>query len=593
MRPILLKRLYVALAVLFCLGGLAGFARLWPSLGRPFGGFIWQFDNVYGHSVNYDVPQHWPGPVAGLTPHMSITAIDGKSPWEFADVYATAQIGQIVTYTVLTSAGERRSIAVPVTRFDLGYLIEAYGPLFLVGVALIGAGYILLRSARDTGRVLLGFIMLFVASQTLVHTHNGNITTFYNQPFFLAVMGAPPLAVLAAMLCHLGLIYPHRSRLVQRFAWLVPLCYGIAFVLGPALGIIFYFGANPSIAHLQPLATAGIMCFLLVGVGATLARGIWVIVWQRSTLSNTERRQIKILGVAWIVAGIILVGTVGASLLRLSTPFEPLVFLALSMPIALVYAIRNADLIADLEAENALRGDLLEDIQEVHRLQERILSELADELHESALAESKALEMHLFALLQGVTMGRLDSVAVQDEVASIHEQSLVLTRTLRQTVEGAKPVDFTCEGLITALERVIIQLNISSSPTRYTLQHKGAVDDCPLDVKREVYWIIRAALNNVRDHAQARHCTIQLVKRESIMEMVIDDDGRGTTRDEARSLSLASRRRLGIPSMRARAERLGGHLELISLGRGTQVQATIPLKETNPNEEYTNAPLDR
>jgi signal transduction histidine kinase len=318
-----------------------------------------------------------------------------------------------------------------------------------------------------------------------------------------------------------------------------------------------------------------------MGIVATLVSGGWAFLCARDSLGRAERRRIRIVAVAWVLTMLMLIGTVAAVVLRLPTPFEFLIAFAIFLPVGLVYAITNADLIGELEQESALRGQLLEDIRDVHRLQERILEELADELHDTALAESKALEMRLFALSQRATDGRLAGADLAAELASLHQQSLALRRTLRQTVEGAKPVDFSDENLVAALERMVIQQNIPSGPTAYTLEYSGAVDDCPAEVKREIYWIIRAALNNVRDHARAGHCTIRLIRQAATLDVMVQDDGRGLGRETKVSLNLLPRRHLGIPAMRARAERLGGQLELMSLGRGTQVQLMIPLEQAD------------
>lgn len=586
MRLILLVRIYVILAILLFLGGVAGFVRLWPSLGRPFGGFIWQYDNVRGSSVSYDVPRHWPGPESGLVPHTTILTINNRPALDFAAVYATAPIGTPMTYEVITPDRQHRTITVPVVRFDLGYLSDGYSLIFLMGMSLASGGYILLRSARSTGRALLAFILLVASVPSFYHTHNGNVTFFYNARFFSSIMWAPSPALLGALLCHAALIYPRPHRLVKRWPWIVPLCYLTALVLGPLLGVTLFFGADPRVAPFQTPALYASMGYVLLGVAATLINGLWTIVRRHDILAQAERRQIRIIAVAWLIGVVVLIGTLGAANLRFPTPFETLIVVAILLPIGLVYAITNADLIAQLEEENILRGQLLEDVREVHRLQERILSELADELHDSALAESKALEVRLYTLLYQVTTNQVDQKQLSDELTHLHQQSLVLGRTLRQTVEGAKPVDFTHEGLITAVERVVTQLNVASDSTTYTLEHQGGVDECSIDVKGEVYWIIRAALNNVRDHAHARHCTIQLTKQDSALEILIRDDGRGAAIDERRPAPVPLRRRMGLPSMRARAERLGGYMQVMSVGRGTQVQVIIPLKEVSTNERY-------
>lgn len=577
-----LIRLYIAVAVLLFLGGVIGFIRLWPSLGQPFGGFIWQFDNVYGHSVSYDTPRTWPGPQAGLVPHTAILSINGKAPIDFVHVYAKARIGDPVAYTVVTPDGQRRTVYAPVARFTLGNLFEAYGLIFLAGVTIAGGGYVLIRSARSTGRALLAFIMLVGSDSAFYHSHNGNITRFYNQPFFVSFMWAPSPAIMGALLCHAALIYPRRRRFAERHPWIVPLCYAVGVPLGLLLGSTFYFGANRQIARFQNPALFASIGYMALGVMATFASGFWTWLFQHGDLAKAERRQIRIIAVAWCCAMLVLLGTVGAAVLRLPTSFESLVVLGIVMPIGLVYAITNADLVSQLEQESAFRGQMLEELHEVHQLQERILSDLADELHDSALAESKALEMQLFTLSAKAARERLDHTSLRNELAGLHQQSLYVARMLRQTVEGAKPIDFNSEGLMDSLERLIAQRHALTSGTIYSLECSGDVDACPLDYKHEVFWIIRAALNNVRDHAHATRCVVRLRCTGALIDVTVTDDGQGL--DTAASAAPPqTRRRLGMTTMRARAERLGGTIEWKSDGHGTQVHVVLPLSEEFAN----------
>ncbi len=81
------------------------------------------------------------------------------------------------------------------------------------------------------------------------------------------------------------------------------------------------------------------------------------------------------------------------------------------------------------------------------------------------------------------------------------------------------------------------------------------------------------ALNNVVKHAHVRHVTIWLAQRESSIRLVIIDDGRGF--DPVGSYPG----QIGLSSMRERAERAGGRLEIESApGKGAQIRVDIPYK---------------
>jgi signal transduction histidine kinase len=242
----------------------------------------------------------------------------------------------------------------------------------------------------------------------------------------------------------------------------------------------------------------------------------------------------------------------------------------------MVYAFKNADLIAQLEERNALQAGLLAELQQVHRLKENIQDEVAEHLHNGVLGDSKALEMQLYSLHEQTQLDQLDNAQLRAELECLHQQSLGLMRSLRQVVDGAKPVDFRHAGLVETVDRLIGHLNAPATTTCYQLTTSGSVDDCSPPVKAEIYEIIRAALNNVREHAQATHCEVKLERQADQIVVVISDDGKGI--DTTTSTAPQSpHRQLGLASIRTRAARMGGQVIIASRQPGTLVQVLIPL----------------
>ncbi len=568
-------RLYRVLAVAMLVASLVGLARFRTALRRGFGGFIWQYDPTRGHTVSFEVPRHWPGPQAGLKPHTHIAAINGQDPMEFSRIYATQPIGTPITYDIVTIDGQQLRTSVPVTRFNLSHLLEGYGIIFLVGITFSIGGYILLSSARTTGRQLIGFVMLFAANTAFYHSHNGNVDRFYNRPIFPAVMGSPPNGMLGALLWHLAFAFPRRSSWLERYRWLVPVIYGSGSAISTLLGLTFYFSDARPMARLQfPVQVASII-FLTSGVAASLVRGA-IELMNDDQRSETERRQMRIMAVSWSLAGSILVLALGAANLRIAVPYDLITAVAAIMPIGLVLAISGSDLIAELEEKNELRGQLLEQLDELQRLRERALDDIAMELHDSALAESKALEIRLYTLLRQTTEGRIDATVLRDALGTIHAQGVGLGRTLRKTVDGAKPVDLSVESLESALERLVFQMNAGGT-TRYTCRISAELDDVPQPIQETIFSLARTALNNVRDHAQAPHCWLELTATSLEVMLTVTDDGVGIREDSAQRNGQPARRQLGLATARARVAHLGGEFLVENLRPGTRFRAVIPL----------------
>jgi len=97
------------------------------------------------------------------------------------------------------------------------------------------------------------------------------------------------------------------------------------------------------------------------------------------------------------------------------------------------------------------------------------------------------------------------------------------------------------------------------------------------DVRREVFLIFKESVNNIARHAECHQVEVVVDLRGNQLLVELRDDGRGfqTEQDDGHGHGLAS--------MRERARRLGGALEVRSEpGHGTTVTLTVPLgRKTN------------
>jgi len=89
-------------------------------------------------------------------------------------------------------------------------------------------------------------------------------------------------------------------------------------------------------------------------------------------------------------------------------------------------------------------------------------------------------------------------------------------------------------------------------------------------VRRNVFLIVKEALNNLIKHAQARNVRIDTVLLGDQLRITITDDGRGFTRER----ELGN----GLRNIRQRAADIGGELTIHgTVGEGTRVELSIPL----------------
>ena len=96
-------------------------------------------------------------------------------------------------------------------------------------------------------------------------------------------------------------------------------------------------------------------------------------------------------------------------------------------------------------------------------------------------------------------------------------------------------------------------------------------DEAPVDhdVRRQLYLVFKEALHNIRRHASARHVAVALSRDGGGWRLSVEEDGKGfdVTRESEGQ---------GLRSMRRRAERVGGRLEVMSSPGRTTLTLTLP-----------------
>ncbi len=143
---------------------------------------------------------------------------------------------------------------------------------------------------------------------------------------------------------------------------------------------------------------------------------------------------------------------------------------------------------------------------------------------------------------------------------------------IRRLVDGLRPPALDEVGLVEALRQNAVRFAEARQDGSLAVEidAPAEVDDLPAAVEVAAYRIAAEAINNVARHAHAAHCRVRLSAGESL-EVEVVDDGSGWPD--------GPRAGVGVASMRARAEELGGRLIVSSpLGGGSRVLASIPLR---------------
>ncbi len=194
---------------------------------------------------------------------------------------------------------------------------------------------------------------------------------------------------------------------------------------------------------------------------------------------------------------------------------------------------------------------------------------LARELHDSVTQAIYSVTLYAEAARMALEDGNHDVVA--EDLRELQGMAREALLEIRLLIFELHPPILENRGLSAAL-----QVRLESVEGRAGLQVKLDVHgERRLSLRREedVYRIVLEALNNIVKHASARHVTVRLRYSETDVKVEVTDDGRGFDPDNVEHTGG-----MGLRSMRERAERLDGELEIISApGKGSRFSLTVPL----------------
>jgi len=231
-------------------------------------------------------------------------------------------------------------------------------------------------------------------------------------------------------------------------------------------------------------------------------------------------------------------------------------------------AVENASLYQELQQEETLRRHLLERLMAVQEEERR---RIALELHDQT-------GQPLTSLI--ITLGVLaEATSLQETKSHLQDLRSLVSRILQDVHDLAlelRPSVLDDLGLLPALRHLHKEYQ-DQFHLPVDLQVLGLDGErLPPEIETALYRIVQEALTNVARHADASSVSVLLEKRNDLVKLIVEDDGRGF--DMTGTMTLGSPERLGLYGMRERASLLGGTLTIESSSEmGTAVYVQIPL----------------
>lgn len=191
---------------------------------------------------------------------------------------------------------------------------------------------------------------------------------------------------------------------------------------------------------------------------------------------------------------------------------------------------------------------------------------IANELHDGIIQELYLIQMGIRKLSDGYDKELLQTIRLQIEST---------TEELRNIIYDLKPKILDELGLEPALRTLCGNVIKETSI-------EGSIDiigfESRLDKKLEIYFyrVVQEALSNIAKHSGATEFGVILVKENSLLRLMVTDNGSGLKSDKADNEKTG----FGLINMKERTEGLGGIFKINSTdNEGLTIIAEIPLKQ--------------
>jgi ligand-binding sensor domain-containing protein/two-component sensor histidine kinase len=228
--------------------------------------------------------------------------------------------------------------------------------------------------------------------------------------------------------------------------------------------------------------------------------------------------------------------------------FVTLVLLTLGLGIAAIYRYRVGRLI------------------ELERVRTRIATDLHDDIGAS---------LSLIAMLSEVAKRQLPrgTSGVEEPLSSIALSSRELVDAMSDIVWAVNPRKDRFSELVKRMRRFGSDV-FSSRDIALKFEVPDDHDfKLGADARREIFFILKEGVNNIARHSACTEAAITLKKQGGWLVLELVDNGKGFDASQACDGN-------GLISMRERAGRLGGVLEIVSEnGHGTTLRLTVPVEQ--------------
>lgn len=234
----------------------------------------------------------------------------------------------------------------------------------------------------------------------------------------------------------------------------------------------------------------------------------------------------------------------------------------------LAFRYRVEQLRRQHEQQQAFSRQLIES-QESER--KRIAAELHDSLGQQLLVIKN------WAMISLGTNGQ--ESPNREALTEISTTASQAVNEVREIIYDLRPYQLDKIGLANTI-RFMIEKVAASSGINFETTLTGEIDHVfPGESEITFYRIVQECVSNVVKHSRAKRARVAVERRENLLTLTVEDDGRGYTPEPA-PVGGGGRRGFGLTGLAERVRMLGGQHTITSgAGVGTKIEVTVNIRE--------------
>ena len=246
-------------------------------------------------------------------------------------------------------------------------------------------------------------------------------------------------------------------------------------------------------------------------------------------------------------------------------------FILLGIVALLFYRKKQVENRAKLNAEMASQKEIR--TKAILEAEEKERRRIAQDLHDGVGQLLSAAKLNLSNLDSKFPEKNTDQETAMHNALTLLDDSVKEVRTVSHNM---MPNTLIKLGLASAVREFITKLG--NAPTlKIDLEIVGLDTRLDNQVETVLYRVIQEVVNNIIKHARASHISMQLIRHEAELNVMIEDNGIGFD-----SSNINDFEGLGLKGINTRIELLNGSVHFDSaLGRGTTVIIDVPINLNN------------